>query len=69
MKFASVLFLAAWQLTAVPFVSLLVAQGQRPSVAAADNGAGNVTIVYKTPDTDGAVSRGGSRIESGGMPN
>ena len=46
MRFLQVVFLAIWQLTAVPFVALLTASMTKPALTHAVSE--NQTVIYKT---------------------
>jgi hypothetical protein len=45
MRFVQVVFLAVWQLTAIPFVAVLSANAVKP--AATSSVAVNETVIYK----------------------
>ena len=46
MRFVQVVFLALWQLTAIPFMGLLTAHALKPNAAVATTS--NYTVIYKT---------------------
>ena len=45
MRFAQVIFLALWQLTAIPFVAVLSANALKPAVTSP--ASVNETVIYK----------------------
>ncbi len=45
MRFVQVLFLAVWQLTAIPFVAVLSANALKPAVSTPVSA--NQTVIYK----------------------
>lgn len=53
MRFINILFLALWQLTAIPFVAALTSYTMADTPASAP--ADSYTIVYKTAVIDAAV--------------
>lgn len=54
MRFIHVLFLALWQLTAIPFVAMLTANTLNADTSEVDT-SHNYTIVYKTATNDPSV--------------